>query len=286
MRCFSKAISRAGQLNKGVSAERRRSRDAGFSLVELLVAIGIASFVSLMLVQLLNVTTGFHRRASTQATLQNDSQQTASRIEKAVMEADWIVTHKDGGNVLLFLGTLNSEDAANKAALEQLSSGTAGGDDADSPVLPASLTFTRWTAFYYSEKHKALYEDWVDETGSASDLTFSANPQLSDLASRLGISDDPSTSKPYLIAQNVKSFEVTAERGGHAGYDKTDKASEDAAAAATAAASGSLNNSANVSYTITFKDAKDNGSFKLSGSATTRNPLPDLADSVWNALVQ
>lgn len=277
MKSSSRVLSPRGQLNN----------EAGFSLVELLVAIGIASFVSLMLIQLLNVTTGFHRRASTQATLQNDSQQTASRIEKAVMEADWIVTHEDGdGNVLLFLGMLNQEDAANKAALEQLSSGTAGGDGADSPALPETLTFTRWTAFYFSAKHQALYEDWVDETGSASDLTFSANPQPSDLASRLGISDDPSTSRPYLIAQNVKSIVVTAERGGHAGNDEADKAAEDAAAAATAAASGNLNNRANVSYTVEFKDAKDNGSFKLSGSATTRNPLPDLADSVWNTLVQ
>ncbi len=98
---------RSGQLN-----------NKGFSLLELLIAIGISAVVTTMVAGILSTTTSFHKMTSQQAQSQTTNQEIAARLQNAIVEANEIYYKRPnaGGDFVLFLGnTYDGERASNEA---------------------------------------------------------------------------------------------------------------------------------------------------------------------------
>lgn len=100
--------------------QRTQTDNRGFSLIELLMAIGILAVVALMLTQILTISARLYRKTHYTSILQKDAQMISRRLETAIMNADsleyTVVDSSAMHGLCLFLGTKEQTPAAGSAA--------------------------------------------------------------------------------------------------------------------------------------------------------------------------
>lgn len=89
----------------------RKLNNKGFSLVEILVALAIASIVATLIMSLITSGTGFYNKQSNSIDLQNELQETSNKVSDALMEATQLEITDDGSILVIKTGDFSDDDS-------------------------------------------------------------------------------------------------------------------------------------------------------------------------------
>lgn len=167
--------------------QRTRSDNRGFSLIELLLAIGILAVVALMLTQILTISARLYRKTHYTSVLQKDAQMISRRLETAIMNANSLECTADESNgtrhgLCLFLGTKEQKTAAE--------SGT-------------KMTVFQGPVVWFNQDTNCLYykEDaYIESTAAVLDCA-AAKSYLE--------GNGTQAKKDYLMSSNVAELQIT-----------------------------------------------------------------------------
>ena len=82
-------------------------RDKGFSLIELVIAMGIGSIVLLMVSVMLVRGTNLFRAGNDDVNMRNDYQIVRNQIDEAIREAKMLIVEKQGEDIIIYTGEVN-----------------------------------------------------------------------------------------------------------------------------------------------------------------------------------
>lgn len=82
----------------------RKLNNKGLSLVEVLVALAIASIVATLIMSLVTSGSRFYRKQSNSIDLQNELQETSNKVADALMEATELYVSEQSGMLVIKTG--------------------------------------------------------------------------------------------------------------------------------------------------------------------------------------
>lgn len=83
---------------------RKLQLNKGFSLVELLVAIGVSSIVMVVIFAFISSGSNFYKKQSNSIDLQNELQETSNKVSDTLMEATNLIIKKNGNDIYIYTG--------------------------------------------------------------------------------------------------------------------------------------------------------------------------------------
>ena len=92
----------------------------GFSLIELVIAMGISSIVLLMVSIMLVRGTSIYREENDDVNMRNDYQLIRNQLDQAIMEAKSLVIETQGNDIIIYTGDINVDREFTAASIHKL----------------------------------------------------------------------------------------------------------------------------------------------------------------------
>lgn len=159
-------------------------KDKGFTLIELIVAMGIGSVVLLMISLMLVRGTSLFREENDVINVQNDYQLIRNQLDQIIMEAKTLIIEKQGDDIIIYTG------------------------DIDGGVGRTFLTTNKTT------ERVIVYEDISNTIYMASDYASARTEGnvISDLVAKFNIEIDPSCIKEKTVEGTVVKYCINPVR--------------------------------------------------------------------------